>query len=50
MHQPIYEMGIESMKLINIRMNGKAKGEQSKFLKSYLVERESVSKRLSSKS
>ena len=43
MHQPIYEMGIESMKLINTRMNGKAKGEQSKFLKSYLVERESVS-------
>lgn len=42
MHQPIYEMGIEGMKLINARINGAVKGEQSKILQSYLVERNSV--------
>jgi len=42
MHQPIYEMGIESMKMINARINGAVKGEQSKVLQSYLVERDSV--------
>ncbi len=42
MHQPIYEMGVESMKLINDRINGlKGKGK-SKVLKSYLIERNSV--------
>ncbi len=42
MHQPIYEMGIESMKLINARINGLVSPGQSKVLKSYLVERDSV--------
>jgi DNA-binding LacI/PurR family transcriptional regulator len=42
MHQPIYEMGIESVKLINSRINGEKNGHQSIVLKSYLIERESV--------
>jgi LacI family transcriptional regulator len=42
MHQPIYEMGIESMKLINARINGVISGGRSTVLKSYLVERDSV--------
>lgn len=42
MHQPIYEMGIESVKLIDSRINGEKNGHQSIVLKSYLIERESV--------
>lgn len=42
MHQPIYEMGVESMKLINDRINGLTGKAKSKILKSHLVERESV--------
>ena len=42
MHQPIYEMGIESMKMINAIINGTEIKENSKVLKSYLVERDSV--------
>ncbi|WKZ68968.1 MAG: GntR family transcriptional regulator [Melioribacteraceae bacterium] len=42
MHQPIYEMGVESMKLINRRINGLTGKGKSKVLKSYLIERESV--------
>lgn len=42
MHQPIYEMGVESMKLINERINGLTGKGQSKILKSYLIERNSV--------
>jgi DNA-binding LacI/PurR family transcriptional regulator len=42
MHQPIYEMGIESVKLIDSRINGEKNGPQSIVLKSYLIERESV--------
>lgn len=45
MHQPIYEMGIESMKLINARINGAVNGAQSRILNSYLIERESVRKK-----
>jgi DNA-binding LacI/PurR family transcriptional regulator len=42
MHQPIYEMGIESIKLINARIKGEKKGPRSVVLKSYLIERDSV--------
>jgi DNA-binding LacI/PurR family transcriptional regulator len=42
MHQPIYEMGRESMKLINARIQGQKNGPRSIVLKSHLVERESV--------
>lgn len=42
MHQPIYEMGVESVKLINSRINNEKNGNQSIVLKSYLIERESV--------
>ena len=42
MHQPIYEMGIESMKLINARIRGEKNGPQSIILNSYLIERDSV--------
>jgi len=44
MHQPIYEMGVESMKLINARINGVVSGGRSKVLQSHLVERDSVIK------
>lgn len=42
MHQPIYEMGVESVKLINSRINNEKNGYKSIVLKSYLIERESV--------
>lgn len=42
MHQPIYEMGVESMKLIYARIRGEKNGPQSIILNSYLVERDSV--------
>ena len=42
MHQPIYEMGVESMKLILTRIRGEKKEPQKIKLKSYLVERSSV--------
>jgi LacI family transcriptional regulator len=42
MHQPIYEMGIESMKLILSRIRGNQTEPQKIELKSYLVERSSV--------
>ena len=42
MHQPIYEMGVESMKLINARIKGTAEKQKSVVLNSFLVERESV--------
>jgi LacI family transcriptional regulator len=42
MHQPIYEMGEESMKLISTRIRGSKEGPKSVVLASYLVERESV--------
>lgn len=42
MHQPIYEMGVESVKLINSRINNEKNGHQSIVLKSFLIERESV--------
>ena len=42
MHQPIYEMGVESMKLINSRIRGESNGPRSVVLKSHLVERDSV--------
>lgn len=42
MHQPIYEMGQESMKLIMSRIQGKDIEPQKIVLKSYLVERSSV--------
>jgi DNA-binding LacI/PurR family transcriptional regulator len=45
MHQPIYEMGRESMKLINSRINGETNGPQSIVLKSHLIERDSVVKK-----
>ncbi len=41
-HQPIYEMGQESMKLIMSRINGDLSEPQRIVLKSYLVERSSV--------
>ncbi len=42
MHQPIYEMGVESMKLINSRINGENKKPKSIILNSFLMERDSV--------
>ena len=42
MHQSIYEMGQESMKLIMSRIQGKEREVQQIELKSYLVERDSV--------
>lgn len=42
MHQPIYEMGQESMKLIMSRIREEIKDPQKIVLKSYLVERSSV--------
>ena len=42
MHQPIYEMGVESMKLIMARIRGEIDKSQHIVLKSSLVERNSV--------
>jgi DNA-binding LacI/PurR family transcriptional regulator len=42
MHQPIYEMGVESMKLINVKIRGENDKKQSIILNSYLVEKDSV--------
>ena len=42
MHQPIYEMGVESMKLITSRVRGSSDTPKSIVLESYLVERRSV--------
>jgi DNA-binding LacI/PurR family transcriptional regulator len=42
MHQPIYEMGVQSMKLIKSRISGNKNGAQSVILKSHLVEKKSV--------
>ncbi len=42
MHQPIYEMGQESMKLIMSRINGNNSEPRNIVLKSFIVERESV--------
>ena len=42
MHQPIYEMGVESMKLINSRINGDNKKPKSIILNSFLMDRDSV--------
>ncbi len=42
MHQPIYEMGQESMRLIMSRISGDIKESKEIILKSYLVERCSV--------
>ncbi len=42
MHQPIYEMGQESMKLIMSRIKGEILKPQKVVLKSHLVERSSV--------
>jgi LacI family transcriptional regulator len=42
MHQPIYEMGEESMKLISARIRGSKEGPKSIVLASHLVERDSV--------
>lgn len=44
MHQPIYSMGVESMKLINARIHGEKNDPKSVILKSYLVEGNSVNK------
>ena len=44
MHQPIYEMGQESMKLIRSRIKGDLSKPQKIVLNSYLVERSSVRK------
>ena len=44
MHQPIYEMGQESMKLILQRIRNKGQETRHIVLRSYLVERTSVSK------
>jgi DNA-binding LacI/PurR family transcriptional regulator len=41
-HQPIYEIGQESMKLILARLGGDRRKSQNVVLKSYLVERASV--------
>ncbi|MFH0989408.1 MAG: GntR family transcriptional regulator [bacterium] len=45
MHQPIYEMGVESMKLISSRILGATHDPKSIILTSYLVERDSVAQR-----
>ena len=42
MHQPIYEMGQESMKLIMSRIKNQNRGSKKIVLKSYMVERASV--------
>lgn len=42
MHQPIYEMGEESMKLISSRIRGSKEGPKSIVLASHLIERDSV--------
>jgi len=42
MHQPIYEMGRESLKLINGRIKGEFQKPQSIVLESHLIERSSV--------
>ena len=42
MHQPIYEMGEESMKLISARIRGSKEGPKSVVLASYMIERDSV--------
>lgn len=42
MHQPIYEMGVESVKLINSKIRGDAEKQKSIILNSFLVERSSV--------
>ncbi len=42
MHQPIYEMGQESLKLIMSRINDEKRNPQKLTLKSFLVERNSV--------
>lgn len=42
MHQPIYEMGQESLKLIMSRINEEERTSQKIVLKSFLVERNSV--------
>lgn len=42
MHQPIYEMGQESMKLIRARIKGNLSEPQKIVLNSYIVERTSV--------
>jgi len=42
MHQPIYEMGVESMKLISAKVRGSADPPKSIVLESHLVERGSV--------
>ena len=44
MHQPIYEMGQESMKLIRARINGDMSKTKKIVLNSYLVERSSARK------
>ncbi len=44
MHQPIYEMGQESMKMILSRIQNKIKKPQKMVLKSHFVERTSVRK------
>jgi DNA-binding LacI/PurR family transcriptional regulator len=44
MHQPIYEMGQESMKLMLSRINGNKSEATKMILPSYLVERTSVKK------
>ncbi|HYK88043.1 MAG TPA: GntR family transcriptional regulator [Acidobacteriota bacterium] len=41
-HQPIYEMGLESMKRIMCRIRGEGGGPHKVVLKSHLVERSSV--------
>ena len=42
MHQPIYEMGEESMKLISTRIRGSKDAPKSVVLASYMIERDSV--------
>ncbi|GAH13158.1 unnamed protein product, partial [marine sediment metagenome] len=42
MHQPIHEMGQESLKLILSRIRGEIMGPKHVVLKSHLVERSSV--------
>jgi DNA-binding LacI/PurR family transcriptional regulator len=42
MHQPIYEMGVQSMKLIMPRIRGDDSKARHVVLKSFLVERDSV--------
>ena len=44
MHQPIYEIGQESLKLVMKRINGSSKKPQNIVLKSKFIERDSVSK------